>query len=111
MRFACDTGGTFTDLVIHTDSGDVLIFKAPTTPRDPVDGILDVVRMAADYLSLSVGELLAPCRTFVHGTTHAINAIITGKTARTAFLTTGGHPDILVFREGGRKDPFNTSIP
>ena len=111
MRFACDTGGTFTDLVIHTDSGDVLMFKAPTTPRDPVDGILDAVRMAAVYLSLSVGELLAPCRTFVHGTTHAINAIITGKTARTAFLTTGGHPDILVFREGGRKDPFNTSIP
>ena len=39
---------------------------------------------------------------FVHGTTRAINAVLTGKTARTAFLTTQGHPDILLLREGGR---------
>ena len=32
-------------------------------------------------------------------------------TARTAFLTTQGHPDTLVFREGGRQEPFNFTIP
>lgn len=111
MRFACDTGGTFTDLVIHDDkSGNVRMFKAPTTPSDPVDGILGAVKVAAMQLSFSVEELLGQCDTFIHGTTHAINAIITGKTAKTALLTTEGHPDILVFREGGREDPFNTSI-
>ncbi len=47
----------------------------------------------------------------IHGTTHAINAIITGNTARTAFLTTAGHPDILVLREGGRIEPFNFVAP
>ena len=47
----------------------------------------------------------------MHGTTHAINAIVTGSTARTAFLTTEGHPDSLVFREGGRMEPFNFTVP
>ena len=47
----------------------------------------------------------------IHGTTHAINAIITGNTAKTAFLTTWGHPDILVLREAGRIEPFNFHIP
>src|ERR1019366_7471937 len=37
--------------------------------------------------------------------------IVTGRTARTAFLTTSGHPDTLVFREGGRQDAFNFAIP
>jgi N-methylhydantoinase A len=44
---------------------------------------------------------------FIHGTTRALNAVLTGTTARTAFFTTQGHPDILLFREGGRLDPFN----
>ena len=48
---------------------------------------------------------------FIYGTTHAINAIITGRTAKTAFLTTEGHPDILVIREGGRAEPFNSDVP
>ena len=91
-------------------SGSVRIFKTPTTPHDPVDGILEAVKVASDQLSLPLAELLGRCETFVHGTTHAINAIITGKTAKTALLTTKGHPDILVFREGGREDPFNTTL-
>lgn len=109
MRIACDTGGTFTDLVID-GGGCIGMFKAPTTPQDPVRGILEVVEVAADQLSTTVEELLGQCETFIHGTTHAINAIVTGKTAKTALLTTRGHPDILVLREGGRLDPFNTKL-
>ena len=44
--------------------------------------------------------------TIVHATTVATNAILTGATARTAFITTEGHPDVLLFRMGGREDPF-----
>ena len=90
MRFACDTGGTFTDLVIEDDRGRVHMFKAPTTPADPVEGILDAVDGAAAGFGLNAKELLAQAESFVHGTTHAINAIITGNTAKTAFLTTQG---------------------
>ena len=66
---------------------------------------------AAEALSTSTGELLAQGELFIHGTTHATNAIVTGNTARTAFLTTKGHPDILVLREGGRMEPFNFLVP
>ncbi len=50
----------------------------------------------------------------IHGTTRAINAIVTGNTARTALLVTQGHPDILVLREGGRhaaRSDFNIPFP
>ncbi len=101
MRFAVDTGGTFTDLVIE-DGNTLRLFKAPTTPDNPVDGVLGVLDVAARELELTTTRLLASCELFVHGTTTATNAVITGLTARTAFLTTKGHPDILMLREGGR---------
>ena len=38
MRFACDTGGTFTDLIVEDDDGALSMYKAATTPDDPVLG-------------------------------------------------------------------------
>ena len=111
MRFACDTGGTFTDLVVDTGDGALRMYKASTTPDDPIKGVLDSLQAAADDFGMPLADLLARGETFTHGTTHAINAIITGRTAKTAFLTTKGHPDILVLREGGRIEPFNGTVP
>ncbi len=111
MRFAVDTGGTFTDLVVERDDGTIAMFKAATTPDDPITGVLDSLQVAADAFGMELSALLGAGSTFIHGTTRAINAIITGDTARTAFLTTGGHPDILVLREGGRKEVFNFTVP
>lgn len=111
MRFAVDTGGTFTDLVIEDEAGNLEIFKAPTVPSDPVQGVLDVVDAAAAAKGLGRAELLATGHTFVHATTMAINAVLTGATARTAFVTTAGHRDILLLREGGRTDIFNFCRP
>lgn len=106
MRVAVDTGGTFTDLVLDED-GALRLFKSPTTPRDPVRGVLDVLTVAAESLGTDLAELLGRVELFVHGTTHATNGVLTHTTARTAFLTTKGHPDILLFREGGRVRPFD----
>ena len=111
MRFAVDTGGTFTDLVVESDDGGLRMYKAPTTPSDPVAGVLETLARAADDLGESREALLDRGEMLIHGTTHAINAIVTGNTARTAFLTTKGHPDVLVFREGGRTEPFNFTVP
>jgi N-methylhydantoinase A len=111
FRCACDTGGTFTDLVVEDGTGRVRLYKASTTPADPVSGILDAITLAAADRGLASDEFLARTTAFIHGTTHAINAIITGATAKTAFLTTAGHPDILVLREGGRQEPFNFAVP
>ncbi|QFQ89102.1 hydantoinase/oxoprolinase family protein [Paracoccus kondratievae] len=111
MRLASDTGGTFTDLVVEEDDGRITMYKSPTVPDDPVLGVLRALELAAEDRGLSLQELMARADTFIHGTTHAINAIITGNVARTALLVTKGHRDILVFREGGRVEPFNQSIP
>ena len=107
MRLSIDTGGTFTDVVLEDDERRVALFKAPTTPDDPATGILAGVALAAEDQGLEMGELLARTSVIVHGTTRATNAILTDTTARTAFLTTRGHPDILVFRMGGRLHPFH----
>jgi len=99
MRFAADTGGTFTDLIVEDDKGALRMFKARTTPDDPIRGVLDALQVAADALGVSRQSLLASGEMFVHGTTRAINAIVTGTTARTALLTTLGNPEVLVLRE------------
>ena len=72
--------------------------------------MLETLSHAADDLGESREALLGRGEMLIHGTTHAINAIVTGNTARTAFLTTKGHPDVLVFREGGRIEPFNFTV-
>jgi N-methylhydantoinase A len=110
MRFASDTGGTFTDLVLEDDEGQLSIFKAPTEVTDPVEGVLNALQIAADSLGEPRETMLARAETFIHGTTHALNALITGNTARTALLTTAGHRDILTLREGGRSDAFDHGI-
>ncbi len=109
MRLACDTGGTFTDLVVEDDH-EIQLFKASTTPDDPVRGVLDALQLAATHYGLERSEFLSHASMFIHGTTRAINAILTGNTAKTAFLTTEGHPDVLVIREGGRIEPFNFTV-
>jgi N-methylhydantoinase A len=110
LRFAVDTGGTFTDLIVGDAAGGLVMHKAPTTPTDPVAGVLDVMGVAARAAGETVSAYLGRGDVLVHGTTHAINAIVTGRTARTALLTTEGHPDTLVFREGGRQDAFNFTV-
>jgi len=108
MRLAADTGGTFTDLVVEAGA-DVRLYKASTTPREPADGILDAVALAAADAGRELADFLGSVELFIHGTTRAINAILTETTARTALLCTRGHPDMLLLREGGRMEPFNWS--
>jgi N-methylhydantoinase A len=110
MRLACDTGGTFTDLVVESGE-EIRLFKSSTTPDDPVRGVLNALSLAAEHFKEDRRDFLARADMFIHGTTRAINAILTGNTARTAFLTTAGHPDVLVIREGGRIEPFNFTVP
>jgi N-methylhydantoinase A len=110
MRLGCDTGGTFTDLVVIRD-GQQRIFKAPTTPDRPVEGILAVLAIAAEAHGQGLRDFLGQAEVFVHGTTHPLNAVLTQRTARTALVVTRGHRDILTLREGGRSDPFDKSRP
>ena len=67
--------------------------------------------MAAKAEDLSRRDLLSRTAVFTYCTTRATNAILEGKTAKTAFLTTEGYRDILLYREGGKEQPHNAALP
>lgn len=81
----------------------------PHAPSNPVEGVLDVLRIAAASREASLEELLSGAEIMIHGTTRSTNAVLTGTTAKTALLTTLGHRDVLLLREGGRTRPFDWS--
>src|SRR5262245_13883274 len=110
-RIAVDTGGTFSDVVVVDEEGDLSLSKAPTTPERIFSGISEALAQGAAERGLTLSELLAESELFTYGTTAATNAIITGRTARTAFLTTEGFGDTLVLREGGKLHPFDFRTP
>ncbi len=88
MRVGVDTGGTFTDVV----TGDGRVAKVLSTPADP-----------AEAVRTGVGSLLGDIRPDVlaHGTTVATNALLEGRGATVALVTTEGFADVI---EIGRQD-------
>ncbi|MCZ8131840.1 MAG: hydantoinase/oxoprolinase family protein [Steroidobacteraceae bacterium] len=106
-RIGVDTGGTFTDVVVTAPDGRLVQGKASTTPDNVANGVLAAIGAAGERIGMSVRELLGQTDYIVYGTTHATNAIVEAKTARTALLVTAGHPDVLTFREGTKSNPFD----
>jgi N-methylhydantoinase A len=102
-----DVGGTFTDIVVSTASGETIIAKASTTPADQSDGVLNGIALAAERLGVSTVDLLRDTSRIVHGTTVATNALLEDKTARVGMLTTAGHRDVIEMREGLKPDRYN----
>ena len=107
-RIAVDTGGTFTDVVVGSNAGEMAVGKALTTYDRVFTGFEASVRRAAESVGWSGDEVLRNADVIVYGTTHATNAVLTGKVARTALLTTSGFADTLLLREGGRRDAFDS---
>jgi N-methylhydantoinase A len=105
-RISVDTGGTFTDVVVASDDGTLHIGKALTTYERAFEGIGNALADIAATLGTDRRTLLGQARQFTYGTTRSTNAIVEAKTARTAFFTTEGFPDILLVREGGKLEPF-----
>jgi len=90
-----DIGGTFTDLVMLSDAGEVTIVKSPTTPADRTQGVLNALDAAAERLGVKPQALIENLRYFAHGTTAATNAFIERKGAKTGLLITRGFADTL----------------
>jgi N-methylhydantoinase A len=100
-----DTGGTFTDISVLWPDGRVVLNKAPTTPSDFSQGVLDALGEVAAALEVTVQDLLAATRVLKHGTTVGTNALITRRGPRIGFLTTRGFEDTpLIMRAVGRVD-------
>ena len=110
-RIAVDVGGTFTDLVLVDRRGTVRVFKVPSVPADPAQGVMAAVERAGAALSLSVRDLLRNCSLFVHGSTVATNTVLEGRGARVGLLTTAGFRDSLEIRRGMRENPWDHRTP
>ena len=98
-RLGVDVGGTFTDAILLNEStGEARTGKVPSTPSDPSDGFLRVVRRMLEEGAVPPETV----RYVVHGTTVATNAIIEGNLSKTAFITTDGFKDLLEIQTGIR---------
>jgi len=80
--------------VVRDTAGAVRIYKAPSVPADPSEGVLGVLRLAAQQLDLPLSALLRDCALFVHGSTVATNTILEKKGAKVGLLTTAGFRDV-----------------
>jgi N-methylhydantoinase A len=90
-----DIGGTFTDCAVVDDEGTVTVGKAQTTPEDPSGGFFAAIDLAAQELGLDRRTLLGGTDRLAHGTTVAINAVVTRSGARVGLLATRGFGDTL----------------
>ena len=103
-RIGCDIGGSFTDFLLYeATTGRVETLKVPTTPQAPEQGLLQGLAL----LAAQNPDLASHLRSFIHGTTLVINAILERKGARTALLTTKGFRDIIETRREIRYDIYD----
>lgn len=99
-----DTGGTFTDITVIDDRGEVFVNKAPTTPWDFSVGVIGAVHnMSEETLGISSEELLRNTEMFKVGSTVATNALITRTGSKVGLITTKGFEDTtIIMRAIGR---------
>src|SRR5262245_988788 len=103
-RVGVDIGGTFTDVVLVDEArGEVDLVKVPSTPRDFARGVLDALAAAAR----AGGVAPADVGWLAHATTVVTNALLEGKGARTALVTTRGMRDVLELRRSARASLYD----
>jgi N-methylhydantoinase A len=93
-RLGIDIGGTFTDLVFLNSEGRVLRAKVLSTPDDYSLGIAAGLETIVGNGCVQIDEIAQ----IMHATTVATNAILEGKGARVALITTQGFRDVLEIR-------------
>jgi N-methylhydantoinase A len=101
IRFAIDTGGTFTDIVVFDERvGTFSMDKALTTPHNTLEGVVAAIAKAKI-------DLRDVQRFFVHGSTTALNALLERKGVRTAYLATKGFRDVPEIMRFNRPEMYN----
>ena len=110
FRIGIDIGGTFTDFVSISDTGDLALAKVSSNPDD----VRAVVREGLHQLSThhpgGLDGLMTDTEIVVHGTTIATNAVIQGTLAKSAMICTRGFRDLLELREGLKEERYNPFV-
>ena len=105
-KLAIDTGGTYTDFCLISDSGDIAVFKEPSTPEDPSIAVLTGINSILSRNNIKPDQI-----DFVLlGTTVGTNAILEHKGAPITLLTTKGFKDILYIGRQNRPHLYDFRV-
>ena len=113
FRIGVDAGGTFTDFVLAEKSGDVHLFKAPSTPEDGTLAIANGLQQIATQFNRPIEDIIQACDLCINGTTVALNALIQMKGVKVGLLCTKGHEDSIEIRLGHKEEGhrYDASYP
>ena len=102
-----DTGGTFTDFAIFdTDTQGFALYKYPSTPSDPSEGLVRGLKELFAEQQIDPGEVSA----FVHGTTVGTNAVVQDRLEEIGMITTAGFRDVIELGRQRRPHLYNLDI-
>ena len=104
IRIGVDVGGTNTDIcAIDEKTGELMVYKLPSSLYDQSAAVVEGVKVIAEQYGFE-GEDVSR---FMHGTTVATNAILEGRGAKIALITTGGFRDLLEIGRQKRPDLYD----
>ena len=107
MLIGVDIGGTFTDIVfLNNEDKTIEFLKVFSTPGRLEDGVVNGLRSLAERTGLQFEQVWR----IVHGTTVATNALLEGKWARTALITTAGFRDIIEIGRQNRPNIYDLLV-
>jgi N-methylhydantoinase A len=108
FHIGVDIGGTFTDVVVATESGRQHRAKQPTTHGDYGRGIVDALELvAARELEMPLPDLLARTRALVNGTTIVTNAVAELRGSEVGLIVTKGTRDTLRIARAARTNDYD----
>ena len=105
-RLGIDAGGTFTDFVLADKSGNIKIYKTPSTPDDPTKAIEDGLKIISEDLEIYPSDIISQSDLCINGTTVGLNALIQHKGSPVGLICTEGHEDSIEIRLGHKEDGY-----
>lgn len=105
-----DVGGTFTDLILIDQEGNMGVVKVPSTPADPSIAVMSALERVGSTLDQGLKEFLAQVARICHGTTVSTNTVLTRTGAKMGMLTTKGFRDVLTIRQGVRENRYDYAV-
>ena len=102
-QIGVDIGGTFTDVVAyHPALDEIATAKVPSQPKNPITGLLMALK--------ALGCRWDDADDLVHGTTMITNAVVEGRLARVALITTEGFADTLAIGRQNRTHLYRLDL-
>ncbi|MBQ1825647.1 MAG: hydantoinase/oxoprolinase family protein, partial [Firmicutes bacterium] len=104
IRIGVDVGGTNTDIcAINEETAELMVYKLPSSVHDQSEAVVEGVKVISENYDFKGEDVTR----FMHGTTVATNAILEGRGADTALVTTEGFRDLLEIGRQKRPDLYD----